>query len=132
MSKGRFYISTDGNARKYLVPLERREEFRAWADLSEDDEAKWTVPDYAMAIEGELVTFSDPAVGGVPLVSDHRVRVEHERALLHEKLEKLREFCETPMFFELPERYRTLMFQQVTAMASYRDILDKRIELHNQ
>lgn len=55
----RYFVGHDNSGHDYLVPVERRDEFWAWAELPEDDEAGWETPDYATMIGGVL-TFTDP------------------------------------------------------------------------
>ena len=58
----RYYLSTDQSSHWYIVPVERRAEWEAWRDLSEDDERAWEAPEFAKRINGSpsFVTFTDP------------------------------------------------------------------------
>lgn len=52
---GRFFLAHDDSGHRYVVPVERRDEWEAWQEDRETDEA----PDYARRVEGGL-TFTDP------------------------------------------------------------------------
>lgn len=56
---GRFEIVSDNSGHKYLIPIERYNDWASFEMLDEDDEASWDVPDFAKRIEGRL-TFTDP------------------------------------------------------------------------
>lgn len=60
MNIPRYFIGFDGSGHSYLVPLEKKDEWDVWTEISEDDERSWDVPDYAVYIDGGLLTFSDP------------------------------------------------------------------------
>lgn len=66
-TKPSYFIGADDSGHRYLVPLNRRHEWLAWCELPGDDPASWTEPDYAVRFEGELLTFEDPKLEGVPL-----------------------------------------------------------------
>ena len=50
----KFYLSSDWDCHEYLVPLNKKEEFEKWAELSDDDEAKWESPEYAISVEWDM------------------------------------------------------------------------------
>lgn len=57
----RYFLSVDNDGHWYLVPLDRRRDWHAWADLPEDDERAWDAPDYAKRIDGPyMLSFTDP------------------------------------------------------------------------
>jgi hypothetical protein len=60
----RYFLSQDQSSHWYLVPVEKRDEWEAWASIDEDDERAWMAPEYATALGGgpNLVTFSDPII----------------------------------------------------------------------
>lgn len=55
----RYFIGGDNSGHEYFVPVSRKEDFYAWAELDPDDEAGWETPDYATRIDGRF-TFTDP------------------------------------------------------------------------
>jgi hypothetical protein len=59
---GRFFLSQDNSCHWYLVPAQCRDEWNAWADLPEDDEAGWEPPAFARRLNGSprMITFTDP------------------------------------------------------------------------
>lgn len=56
----RFFLACDGSGHEYIVPDERREEWGAWANLPEDDERSWEVPEWAIRVNRSGWTFTDP------------------------------------------------------------------------
>jgi hypothetical protein len=62
MKPQRYFLSQDNSSHWYLVPVENREEWDAWCNLDEDDEAAWDAPDFARRLDGgpNGITFSDP------------------------------------------------------------------------
>lgn len=60
---------------------------------------------------------------------DYQLRVIEEYRELHERLEKLSAFTDTPYFHELPDVERALLDQQGLTMAAYGLVLSKRIML---
>lgn len=59
----RFFLGRDCSLHWYLVPAARRAEWEAWANIPEDDERSWTVPDFARAIDDyHTLTFAEPEV----------------------------------------------------------------------
>lgn len=58
----RYFIGHDNSGHQYIVPVSKRDEWFAWADLPDDDERGWEEPPYATRIGGGL-TFTDPRVG---------------------------------------------------------------------
>lgn len=65
MEAERYFLDQDQSSHWYVVPLSRQEEWQAWCNLDEDDEASWDEPEYAVRVGGAytLVTFTDPKVG---------------------------------------------------------------------
>ena len=59
----------------------------------------------------------------------HEQRVVDEHAALAEKLGKLHEFLETPLFEGLPANEALLLHEQADAMARYAAVLYERIQL---
>jgi hypothetical protein len=55
----RYFVGSDNSGHEYYVPISKRDDFQAWAELPEDDEAGWEVPEYAKRIDGRF-TFTDP------------------------------------------------------------------------
>lgn len=47
----RFLLRQDQSSHWYVIPEERAEAWRAWADLDEDDEAAWDAPEWATRID---------------------------------------------------------------------------------
>ncbi len=43
----RFFLGRDESSHWYLVPVERKEEWDAWTELSEDDEESWDERSFA-------------------------------------------------------------------------------------
>ena len=70
----RYFVGGDDSGHRYLVPLDRRDDWLAWRGLGEDSSESWNVPDYAVRFEGELLTFTDPRLEGVPLEEFARKR----------------------------------------------------------
>lgn len=57
----RYFIGRDCSSHWYIVPAEKRAAWEAWANISEDDERSWDVPDYARRIDNPYrMTFRDP------------------------------------------------------------------------
>ena len=69
-SAQRYFIGTDDSCHYYLVPVERRDEWRKWEAFQSTDSDKWTdeeadyawsPPDYAKCIDSwSMLTFTDP------------------------------------------------------------------------
>lgn len=55
----RYFIGVDNSGHQYAVPVAKENEWQAWCDLPEDDEAGWEPPEYAIRIDGRF-TFTDP------------------------------------------------------------------------
>lgn len=57
-----WFLGTDNDGHWYLVPADRREEWRAWIGLPSNDERTWTHPRWALALGGSpsSVVFTDP------------------------------------------------------------------------
>jgi len=61
MPEERFFISSDNDGHCYIVPLPKATEWQEWVDLDDDDERKWTAPEYAMGVDDpSTVTFTNP------------------------------------------------------------------------
>jgi hypothetical protein len=58
----RYFEGTDNSSHHYIVPVSKRNEWRAWADLPEDDEAGWEAPEWATRIDGGTLTFAQPKI----------------------------------------------------------------------
>ena len=58
----RYFLGADNSGHWYLVDANKRTEFEVWTNLSDDDEAGWTCPEYAERINGSpaQVTFEQP------------------------------------------------------------------------
>jgi len=48
----KYFLDTDQDSHWYLVEAEHRDEWNAWCDLDQDDEASWTPPPFAKSIGG--------------------------------------------------------------------------------
>lgn len=59
----RYRLVSDNDGHWYLIPENRDEEWNHFCELSPDDEASWTPPSWANAIDGSPsnVTFSNPS-----------------------------------------------------------------------
>lgn len=55
----RYRIVGDNSGHEYYIPEDRSDEWRKWAEIDEDDERSWDVPEYAVRIDGRF-TFTDP------------------------------------------------------------------------
>jgi hypothetical protein len=66
---------------------------------------------------------------GDKMKEDVKARLIGERAELHERLEKLRGFIDTPEFYSLDAENRFLLCQQEEAMEQYENILTRRISI---
>ncbi len=62
------------------------------------------------------------------MAKDFRDRLKKEFKELNKKLEKLNDFIETQDFEKLSDEMRNLLMIQVTAMATYSNILSARIK----
>lgn len=62
----------------------------------------------------------------------HQLRVVEERNELAAKLERLREFLDTPLFQRLPASERGRLTRQRIYMGAYLDVLDERIAAFGQ
>lgn len=58
----RYFVGRDSSGHRYLVPFDRRREWMLWADLPEDDERSWNVPEYANRLDGGVLTFTNPEI----------------------------------------------------------------------
>ncbi|MGN1210367.1 MAG: crAss001_48 related protein [Candidatus Cryptobacteroides sp.] len=62
-------------------------------------------------------------------VEDFNDRLKVERSEVSVRLNKLRDFTNTPWFDSFPERTKELMKQQEEAMTKYLEILEQRIKI---
>ena len=62
------------------------------------------------------------------MAKDFRDRLKKEFKELNKKLEKLNDFIETQDFEKLSDEMRNLLMIQITAMATYSNVLSARIE----
>jgi hypothetical protein len=58
----RYFVGIDSSSHRYLVPVERAKDWRAWTEMPDDDEDAWDVPEYAERLDGGTLTFSEPKV----------------------------------------------------------------------
>lgn len=57
----RYRVVYDAEGHCYLIPAENLDEWDAFVGIDSDDEASWTVPEWAQQIDGvHLLTFADP------------------------------------------------------------------------
>jgi len=62
------------------------------------------------------------------MAKDFRDRLKKEFKELNKKLEKLNDFIETQDFEKLSDEMRNLLMIQITAMATYSNVLSARIK----
>lgn len=62
--KKRYYIDCDNSGHYYLVPVNKKEEFKVWSNLDDEDEASWEAPAWVIDINGcpSQVTFTNPEI----------------------------------------------------------------------
>jgi hypothetical protein len=58
----RYFIDTDSDSHRYLVPLKHRSEWLEWRDLPADDPRSWDEPKFAERIDGYQYSFENPEV----------------------------------------------------------------------
>lgn len=62
-----YFLDQDNSCHWYLVPVPKREEWREWCGIAEDedDPRGWDTPSFAVALGGgpQCVTFSQPMIG---------------------------------------------------------------------
>lgn len=58
----RYFIDTDCSGHEYYIPWDKREEWRSYAEIPEDDERSWEIPEYAVRIDGGTLTFEKPGI----------------------------------------------------------------------
>jgi hypothetical protein len=66
MAETRYYLDKDDSGHRFLVPCERKEDFRKWVEIVENEPENvegWKEPDYVRRIEGDL-TFERPMIFG--------------------------------------------------------------------
>lgn len=63
----RYFLSSDGDSRNYIVPMDKKEEWEIWTELDEDNPDRWTAPYYAVQVEGELLSFENPMLDDEPI-----------------------------------------------------------------
>jgi len=88
---GRFFISSDDDGHRYLVPADKREEWNLWRNIPSEDERSWEVPSFATEIgmapsnvEFELPRFSDET----PVLDVDETRPPFNRELTRHALEE--------------------------------------------
>ena len=61
-SPQRYFVGSDRSAHRYLIPVEKRQEWEEWCGIDEDDERSWVIPAFARQLDGWLsrLTFTDP------------------------------------------------------------------------
>ena len=55
----RYRLVGDNSGHEYYIPIDRTKEWAAFNALSDDDPASWTVPTFAVMIDGTF-TFAEP------------------------------------------------------------------------
>lgn len=61
MSEQLFFIDSDGSGHWYLIPFDKKEHWREWTSIDEEDERSWSVPEYAKRIQDpSSVYFKEP------------------------------------------------------------------------
>jgi len=60
----RYYLTQDNDSHWYVVPVTKRDEWNAWLELDEDDEAAWEAPEWALRTYGSpgVVEFENPLI----------------------------------------------------------------------
>lgn len=58
----------DDNGHQYLIPVSRQDEWDAWMQIPSDDPASWEAPEFAVRIEGGVLSFTNPQIDGLPVV----------------------------------------------------------------
>lgn len=59
MSETRYRLEYDESGHRYVIPVDREDEWDAWHELPSSDPRSWEVPDFAKRVEGDL-TFTNP------------------------------------------------------------------------
>lgn len=70
----KYLLVSDDSGHRYLIPLSRALDWAKCANLPEEDEDAWDedawdAPDFATKIEGEVFTFTNPCLNGVPVAA---------------------------------------------------------------
>ncbi len=60
-------------------------------------------------------------------MAPHQERVVEEKAQLDDRLAKLKAFCLTPIFDQLPSEEKSRLTEQEMHMRNYSDVLGRRI-----
>lgn len=47
-----YFLDSDNDGHWFIVPLSKNEEWDKWQDIDCDDEARWTVPNFAIPVNG--------------------------------------------------------------------------------
>lgn len=57
----RFFLAQDNDCHWYVIPEENRKDWERWVDLDQEDEDSWTVPPFAIRVNGSAsrVTFTN-------------------------------------------------------------------------
>lgn len=58
----RYFLAQDNDTNWWIVPVDRRRDFEAWADC--EDYSVWTPPEFAIEVGGcpGMVSFSNPEI----------------------------------------------------------------------
>ncbi|NBQ54844.1 MAG: hypothetical protein EBU49_14860 [Proteobacteria bacterium] len=72
---------------------------------------------------------SGTLVLGGPSMKDYQAKTLDEKIELDDKIQKLRRFTESVLFFDLSLEESSLLNRQLQTMEQYSDILTKRIEV---
>lgn len=61
MDKEKYFIDKDQSSHYYIIPLSKKEDWKKFNQLDEDDPKSWELPDYAIPVGGCIsrVTFSN-------------------------------------------------------------------------
>ncbi len=62
-----YFLSSDDAGDRYVIPVEKREEWFTWMVLPEDDPDSWEAPEFAKRIGTRAFTFQSPTYNGKPL-----------------------------------------------------------------
>ena len=59
MKNEEYYLGSNTEGAKFIVPLAQTEHFEWWAELDTEDERAWDIPSYVVEVEGEKLIFSN-------------------------------------------------------------------------
>ena len=51
-NRKRFFLSQDNSCDWYVIPEENISEWESWLEIDSSDEASWSIPNFARAIDG--------------------------------------------------------------------------------